>query len=121
MSTPEDGRPVEGGCGGEPVAPTGPNVPEERVFEAEVLTDVESEYVSRWLAYSRTGKAVQRHPRGPVVRRAVVLARRRVAATAVAVWRREQVLRVWSVLGYRVRKAPLDLVRLLWFVVRGHG
>jgi S-DNA-T family DNA segregation ATPase FtsK/SpoIIIE len=121
MSTPEDGRPVEGGCGGEPVAPTGPNVPEERVFEAEVLTDVESEYVSRWLAYSRTGKAVQRHPRGPVVRRAVVLARRRVAATAVAVWRREQVLRVRSVLGYRVRKAPLDLLRLLWFVIRGHG
>jgi S-DNA-T family DNA segregation ATPase FtsK/SpoIIIE len=44
-----------------------------------------------------------------------------VATAVVAVWRREQVLRVRSVLGYRVRKAPVDLLRLVWFVLRGHG
>ena len=44
-----------------------------------------------------------------------------VAAAAVAAWRCDQIVRVRSVLGYRVRKAPVDLVRLLWFVLRGHG
>jgi S-DNA-T family DNA segregation ATPase FtsK/SpoIIIE len=122
MNAPEEkGRPVEGGCGGEPVAPTGPNVPEQQVFEAEILSDVESEYVSRWLAHSRTGKAVGRRRRARIARRALVLARRRVSGAAVAAWRCEQVLRVRSVLGYRVRKAPVDLLRLVWFVIRGHG
>jgi S-DNA-T family DNA segregation ATPase FtsK/SpoIIIE len=122
MSTPpeEEGRPVESGCGGESVAPTGPDLPDE-VFEAEILTDVENDYVSRWLAHARTGKALPAHPRARVVRRALVAARRRVAATFVAGWRSDQVVRVRSVLGYRVRKAPLDLTRLLWFVLRGHG
>jgi S-DNA-T family DNA segregation ATPase FtsK/SpoIIIE len=91
------------------------------VFEAEILTDVENDYVSRWLAHARTGKPVQRHPRSRMARRALVAARRRMAATVVALWRRDQVVRVRSVLGYRLRKAPLDLLRLLWFVVRGHG
>jgi S-DNA-T family DNA segregation ATPase FtsK/SpoIIIE len=91
------------------------------VFEAEILSDVESEYVSRWLAYSRTGKAIRRRPRAQAARRAVVATRRRLAAAVVTVWRRDQVLRARSVLGYRTRKAPVDLVRLLWFVMRGHG
>jgi S-DNA-T family DNA segregation ATPase FtsK/SpoIIIE len=122
MSTPdEEGRPVEGGRGGEPVAPTGAELPADEVFEAEILTDVENDYVSRWLAHARTGKALPAHPRARVVRRAVVAARRPVAATFVVGWRSDQVVRVRSVLGYRVRKAPLDLLRLLWFVLRGHG
>jgi S-DNA-T family DNA segregation ATPase FtsK/SpoIIIE len=122
MNTPpeDEGRPVEGGRGGEPVAPTGADLSDE-VFEAEILTDVENDYVSRWLAHARTGKPVQRHPRARAARHALVAARRRVAATFVAAWRSGQVVRLRSVLGYRVRKAPLDLLRLVWFVLRGHG
>ena len=33
----------------------------------------------------------------------------------------EVIVRVRSVLGYRVRKSPRDLVRLLWFLTRGVG
>lgn len=29
--------------------------------------------------------------------------------------------RLRSVLGYRLRKAPVDLARLIWFLLRGHG
>ena len=33
----------------------------------------------------------------------------------------EQVARLGSVAAYRARKAPRDLVRLVWFLLRGHG
>jgi S-DNA-T family DNA segregation ATPase FtsK/SpoIIIE len=121
MSTPDEGRPVEGGRGGEAVAPTGADLPVDQVFEAEILTDVENDYVSRWLAHARTGAPIRRHQRSRMVRRAVVVARRRVITTAVALWHHDQVAHLRSVLGYRVRKAPLDLARLVWFVLRGHG
>ncbi|MGH3550375.1 MAG: hypothetical protein ACRDQU_20110 [Pseudonocardiaceae bacterium] len=135
MTATEDGRPVEGGRGEDGVAPTGPDTPEPLVFDGELLTDVQSEYVTRWLAYAQAKTAVERRERADVARRRVELvrrpvalarrgvglARRRVAGTAVVVWRAERVVRVRSVLGYRVRKAPLDVLRLSWFVVRGHG
>src|SRR4051794_41368912 len=35
-------------------------------------------------------------------------------------WRSGPVTRVRSVAAYRARKAPADVVRLVWFVVRGH-
>lgn len=43
-----------------------------------------------------------------------------LAAFMARVWRSERVTRARSVAGYRVRKAPWDVVRVLWFVVRGH-
>lgn len=36
-------------------------------------------------------------------------------------WTGSTMTRVRSVAGYRLRKLPLDIVRLLWFVIRGHG
>lgn len=33
----------------------------------------------------------------------------------------EQVARLRSVVAYRARKAPRDLARLVWFLLRGHG
>jgi S-DNA-T family DNA segregation ATPase FtsK/SpoIIIE len=46
----------------------------------------------------------------------------RVAAGVVGrVWRSPAAQRARSVLVYRVRKAPADLVWLVWFAVRGHG
>ncbi|GAB1513243.1 hypothetical protein [Actinophytocola sp. KF-1] len=36
------------------------------------------------------------------------------------VWRSDRMRRARSVTAYRVRKAPADLLRLVWFVVRGH-
>jgi DNA segregation ATPase FtsK/SpoIIIE, S-DNA-T family len=39
---------------------------------------------------------------------------------ATRVWRSDRVVRARSVLAYRARKAPADLVRLVWFLLRGH-
>ncbi|MBB4684639.1 FtsK/SpoIIIE domain-containing protein [Amycolatopsis jiangsuensis] len=36
-------------------------------------------------------------------------------------WRSGPLLRARSVAAYRARKAPLDVVRLIWFVLRGNG
>jgi hypothetical protein len=121
----ENGRPVEGGRDSEPVAPTESALPKERVYDGEVLTDVENEYVTRWLAFSQSGsrsrKEIQRRWSAQIIRRRVELARRSVARVVVAAWRAEHVVRVRSVLGYRVRKAPVDGLRLAWFVIRGHS
>ncbi len=59
--------------------------------------------------------------RRDLARRPAALVRRCLADAAGVVWRFEHVTRARSVLGYRLRKAPLDLLRLVWFVVRGHG
>jgi DNA segregation ATPase FtsK/SpoIIIE, S-DNA-T family len=55
---------------------------------------------------------------GPVLRRVAV------ECTGYVVRRvreSEQVARLRSVAVYRVRKAPRDLARLVWFLLRGHG
>ncbi|RSM64098.1 hypothetical protein DMH04_51910 [Kibdelosporangium aridum] len=43
-----------------------------------------------------------------------------LAVAVVLVWRSGWVARARSVAAYRLRKAPLDVARLLWFVLRGH-
>lgn len=52
-----------------------------------------------------------------LVRSVVALLR----AFVVRVWRSPRGCRVRAVVGYRVRKAPADAARLVWFVLRGHG
>ena len=98
-------RPVEDGRG-DSVAPIGPGIAEPSVFDGEVLTDFENEYVSRWLAHADAKTAVERRKPAQVARRRVALARQSVARTAVAGWRADQVARVRSVLAYRVRQGP---------------
>lgn len=44
-----------------------------------------------------------------------------VAGAVGRAWRSSAVTRARSVAAYRVRSAPRDVVRLLWFVLRGHG
>ncbi|MEU4523120.1 FtsK/SpoIIIE domain-containing protein [Amycolatopsis sp. NPDC024027] len=44
----------------------------------------------------------------------------RCVAWAGRVWRSGPVLRARSVSAYRVRKAPVDVLRLVWFVLRGN-
>jgi DNA segregation ATPase FtsK/SpoIIIE, S-DNA-T family len=128
MTPNEHVRQNEGGRGQEDVAPTESNTTQPHVFDGEMLTDVQSEYVDRWLDYSKAQRAVQRRqPTGlarhrvELVRRRAGLARRHAALAVVAVWRADGVARTRSVLGYRVRKAPVDVLRLAWFVIRGHG
>ncbi|MPY78540.1 MAG: hypothetical protein GEV04_08595 [Actinophytocola sp.] len=45
---------------------------------------------------------------------------RRVMLLIGRVWRSERVLRLRTVAGYRLRMLPRDLLRLLWFALRGH-
>ncbi|UOX89688.1 hypothetical protein MUY14_03355 [Amycolatopsis sp. FBCC-B4732] len=44
----------------------------------------------------------------------------RCTAWAGRMWRSGPVVRARSVVAYRARKAPLDLLRLVWFVLRGN-
>jgi S-DNA-T family DNA segregation ATPase FtsK/SpoIIIE len=53
---------------------------------------------------------------GPVVAGPAVLVRRVAGAVAAS----PQTARARSVVAYRARKAPADVVRLVWFGVRGH-
>lgn len=45
---------------------------------------------------------------------------RRVATIVRRLWRSGSVARIWSVVGYRLRMLPRDLLRLTWFALRGH-
>ena len=45
---------------------------------------------------------------------------RRVADAAGRVWRSGPMVRARSLAAYRARKAPLDVLRLVWFVLRGN-
>jgi DNA segregation ATPase FtsK/SpoIIIE, S-DNA-T family len=90
------------------------------VFEAVVLTDLENEYVTRHFEYVHK-KAVARRRPARIARRKVELAVRALARAAVAVWRADRVARARSVLGYRACKAPVDVLRLVWFAIRGHA
>jgi S-DNA-T family DNA segregation ATPase FtsK/SpoIIIE len=77
------------------------------VFEAEVLSDEESAALDRRVAEACT-----------VARREPTVAVRRAVGAA---WRSGRARRMRSVLAYRVRQAPRDLARLVWFVLRGYG
>jgi S-DNA-T family DNA segregation ATPase FtsK/SpoIIIE len=59
-------------------------------------------------------------PRPMTVRRRCARWRKRACRATARVWRSGPVVRARSVVAYRVRKAPLDLVRLVWFVLRGN-
>jgi S-DNA-T family DNA segregation ATPase FtsK/SpoIIIE len=132
--------------------PVGEAVPDE-VVDAELLSAVEGEYVSRWLEYDRAqraGEAAAAPAGPPPMSPSTALARRkeaalvshrtglshrasatgdatrqwvvgRIVAPTAAAWRADPVVHVRSLARYRLRKAPVDLVRLLWFVVRGNG
>lgn len=92
MSTPESTRER----GGELVP---------KVYDGEIVTD-------------ENGVSANRRPVPAVVRRAFIDCTGRLVSRVresgrVARWR--------GLLGYRVRKLPADVVRLLWFLLRGHG
>ena len=124
------------------------------VVDAELLSQVEGEYVGRWLTYDRAQRAGEgfaaaspavppaTSPSTAVVRRrgAELMRRRtdlglrasvaakvgrqwvlgRVVVPTASAWRADSVVRARSLAAYRLRKAPVDLVRLLWFVIRGN-
>ncbi|WP_156934775.1 hypothetical protein [Pseudonocardia spinosispora] len=112
MSMPPQGGSVGGR--GEDAAPTGRDLPDDDVFEAEVLSDEESAEVAA--RFAKTGEIEKRGP-GEVARRGMLTVRRAVGEA----WRSDQAARVRSVVAYRLRQAPRDVVRLVWFVLRGHG
>lgn len=69
---------------------------ERKVFDAEIVSDV------------------------PAGTRRVGLTGR-VWVAAVSLWSSTRMVRVRSIVAYRFRKLPRDVVRLVWFVIRGHG
>ena len=110
MSTPEDERPDDGADD------------DGVVYDAELLSNLESEYQDRRTA--RVGAAVvpRRRPGHLARRRGMVARRGRPVLTAVGkVLRSPGVARTRSVLGYRVRKVPRDAAWLVWFALRGHA
>ncbi len=115
MTTPSDG-------GG---APDDDRV-EQEIHEAELLSELESEYIDRHFAATTStaaGAAVVPRRRAEVDRRRGSAAGRgRAVVTVVGtVLRSPQVVRVRSVAGYRARQAPRDVARLVWFALRGHA
>ena len=108
--------PVNGRVVNDPVNGTG-NALEPKVFDAAFVTDdgpvrhsVDSgDDRSRW--FDRI-VAWSRHGAGRLWAGVRVLPGR--------VWRSDLVVRARSVASYRVRKAPADAVRLVWFVLRGN-
>ncbi|WP_410621461.1 FtsK/SpoIIIE domain-containing protein [Amycolatopsis sp. cmx-8-4] len=59
-------------------------------------------------------------PRSRTASRRVVSWRQRCGAVAGRLWRSGPVLRSRSLVAYRVRKVPHDVLRLVWFVLRGN-
>lgn len=103
----------EENCGNVKIVTTTPGKPEDsrhhtgelvsKVYDAEVVPDHDPSRDRRPL---------------PVVRRRVIdctgyVIRRVRESGRVARWR--------GLVAYRVRKLPVDLLRLLWFLLRGHG
>lgn len=122
MTDPRENDPVNGR--GSPVndpvhgrAVKGPgNALEPKVFDAEFVTD----------APDHNHGPDDRRERSGVDRlvwsvgRAWAWLRAGVRVLVARVWRSDRMLRLRSVAAYRVRKAPADVVRLGWFVLRGH-
>jgi S-DNA-T family DNA segregation ATPase FtsK/SpoIIIE len=123
MTTPSgEGRPVDGGRGSEFAAPTGSDTPDGSVLDTEILTDAENEYVAR--RFPEASKALVPQPPAELAHYSCEVARRAVIALQQdtrAVWRSGFAVHARSLLAYRVRKAPSDLVRLTWFALRGHA
>jgi S-DNA-T family DNA segregation ATPase FtsK/SpoIIIE len=122
-----------------PAGLTSPDNASEEVVDAELLSDVEGEYVSRWLAHDRAQRSqasaspsavvARRRETALVSRRAELVVRMSAAGNSTRRWvvgrtvtacRADPVVRVRSLVAYRVRKAPVDVARLVWFVVRGN-
>lgn len=84
---------------------------ERKVFTAEFVDDQPA-----------TATALRPHRRGHVAVAVRVLARvgRWAARHARAAWDSPAGRRVRPMVAYRARKAPADLARLVWFVVRGN-
>ena len=105
VNGPVNGQPVNGRVNG-----YDPNALEPKVFDAEFVTD--------------TGTDRQASGRPARATRLIELLVRLVAGTvrsrAVRAWRSDPVRRTRSVAMYRMRKSPADLVRIVWFVVRGN-
>src|SRR5207248_1516258 len=59
-------------------------------------------------------------PRRRTVRRRFARWRTHARRVVGRVWRSGPVVRARSVAAYRARKAPADVVRLVWFVLRGN-
>lgn len=112
MTTHSDsGRPADGECGRDSAASTG----------FGFLTGAEDECRAR---RSETDKALVPRPSAELVNRSGEVAQRWAAAitrVTVMAWRSGRAVHARSVLAYRVRKAPRDLVRLVWFALRGHA
>ena len=75
-----------------------------KVYDAELVSDNDITSSGRWSVLVL--RRVAGECTGYVVRR---------------VRESERVARLRSVAAYRVRKAPRDLARLVWFLLRGHG
>ncbi|WP_433287730.1 hypothetical protein ACQPZQ_34100 [Pseudonocardia sp. CA-142604] len=119
MSSSDAGRPVDG-CGAS--AALAEPEQQEPVYEGQLLSEIESEYVTRHFAEVR--KAAELGPTGHVARRradVIPLPHLAVGAAVRAVWRSAELTHARAVLGYRARKAPRDLMRLTWFALRGHA
>jgi S-DNA-T family DNA segregation ATPase FtsK/SpoIIIE len=123
MTTPSgEGRPVDGGRGSESAAPIGPDIPDGPVLDAELLTYAEKECVAR--RFPETSKALVPCPPAELAHYSGEVARRAAIAlyqATRAVWRSGYAVHARSVLVYRARKAPRDLVRLTWFALLGHA
>jgi S-DNA-T family DNA segregation ATPase FtsK/SpoIIIE len=75
---------------------------EPKMFDAEVVDDERTDLGS---ADARVGRAL-----------IAWLARR-----ARQAWTSDRLARARSVMGFRLRALPRDVLRLIWFVIRGHG
>lgn len=87
-----------------------PKIYDAEVIDTEVITDNNE--------HNNDGGGSTARRAGLVVRRKVIdctgyVVRRVRESDRAARWR--------ALLAYRVRKAPQDLLRLLWFLLRGHG
>lgn len=85
---------------------------EPKVFDAEFVDDQDPGE----LLTATAGRTVQ-----PVVWRLCRSLFAVVVPVAGRAWQSPTGQRVRSVAAYRLRKAPADVLRLVWFVVRGHG
>ncbi|MEV6606506.1 FtsK/SpoIIIE domain-containing protein [Kutzneria sp. NPDC051319] len=88
---------------------------ERKVFDADFAEDTRSAAaLARLPERGRAGNA------GAAMTRLAGLVWRVLATRARRVWESSSGRRVRAVVAYRVRKAPADAARLVWFVVRGH-
>jgi len=112
MSQEHDNYGVNGAVNGAAV--------ERRVFDAEFADDSGPTAALSPQERVRVGTTGAAGAAGAVVVRLVGLVWRVLVARVRQAWQSPSGQRARAVLGYRVRKAPADAARLVWFVVRGH-